>query len=279
MGVVVLHPQQRQPAQAAVSGDCFLAPTGSRRSRGAGRAPRPPARLRTVAGSRRSPARRRPRASAVSRSPMCWLRKTCSPHAEGDGVLQVRAHRQERRQPVGRAAPAAGRSRGPGAAGRDPPGHDRGHRIVHVARDGPVVDQEHVGDAAQARQRLGLVDADRLVAQVAAGGDHRESPGAAAAGGAAACRAASRPGTGCRAPPPSATPAPGRRGSSTMGASGATQQRGRLRRRPRRASRAASRSAHHQREGLLVAGLALPQAGHRRLAAGVARSGGSRPGP
>ena len=46
--------------------------------------------------------------------------------------------------------------------------------VVHMPDDGAVVDQEKIGDAAEAFEGFVLVGADRLVAQVAAGGDDRE---------------------------------------------------------------------------------------------------------
>ena len=46
-----------------------------------------------------------------------------------------------------------------------------------MADDGAVVDQEEVGNAAQAFEGFVLVGADRLVAEVAAGGDDGESEG------------------------------------------------------------------------------------------------------
>ena len=47
--------------------------------------------------------------------------------------------------------------------------------VVHVPDDGAVVDEEKVGDAAEAFERFVLVGADRLVAQVAARGHDREA--------------------------------------------------------------------------------------------------------
>ena len=56
-----------------------------------------------------------------------------------------------------------------------PPGNDADDGIVHRPHDRPVMNQEQIGDAAEAPDGLMLVDADRLVRTVAAGGDHRES--------------------------------------------------------------------------------------------------------
>lgn len=45
------------------------------------------------------------------------------------------------------------------------------HGIVHGPRDGAVVQEKGVGDAPQAVEGFVVVDADRLVGHVAAGGD------------------------------------------------------------------------------------------------------------
>ena len=84
----------------------------------------------------------------VSRSPMCWLMNTCRPTLERDVVLQVRADRQDGRDVLGQrdrqrriAAGAAQQSR--------VATHDPGHAVIHMTGDGPVVDQEEVGDVTQ----------------------------------------------------------------------------------------------------------------------------------
>ena len=48
---------------------------------------------------------------------------------------------------------------------------DTHNRVIHVANDRPVVDQEIIGNSSQPLQRLALIDADRFVAQIAAGRD------------------------------------------------------------------------------------------------------------
>ena len=48
--------------------------------------------------------------------------------------------------------------------------HDADDGIIYVPHDGPVMNQEQVGDAAQPFQGFALINADRLVAQVAARG-------------------------------------------------------------------------------------------------------------
>src|SRR5260370_19358647 len=50
-------------------------------------------------------------------------------------------------------------------------GHDAHDRVVHVAHNRAVVNEEEVGNAAESYQRLALIAANRLVTQVAAGGD------------------------------------------------------------------------------------------------------------
>src|ERR1035441_5074305 len=52
--------------------------------------------------------------------------------------------------------------------------HHSYNGIVHMPDDGAVVDQEQIGNAAEAFEGFVLVGADRLVAQVAAGGDDGE---------------------------------------------------------------------------------------------------------
>ena len=110
----------------------------------------------------------------VSRSPMCWLMKTCrptlsatvffrcAPTARMVGTVVLQRDRQRRI-----AAGAAQQARD--AA------HDPRHAVVDMAGDGPVVHQEDVGDVAEPLYGLDLVRADRLVAQVAAGSDDREA--------------------------------------------------------------------------------------------------------
>ena len=41
--------------------------------------------------------------------------------------------------------------------------------------DGPIVDEQHVGDPAQSFERFEFIGADRLIAQIAAGGDNGET--------------------------------------------------------------------------------------------------------
>ena len=49
------------------------------------------------------------------------------------------------------------------------------HRIIHVADDRSVMNEEIIGNCFQPLQRLTLIDADGFIAQIAAGGDDRES--------------------------------------------------------------------------------------------------------
>ena len=104
---------------------------------------------------------------------------------QGYGILQMRAYGQYRRrvsrilrggarlglvphrQRHGQRRVAAGAPQHQFAVQ-----HNANHRIVHVTDDGPVVDQEDIGDAMQPFQRFPLVGTERLVAEIAAGGDN-----------------------------------------------------------------------------------------------------------
>jgi len=94
-----------------------------------------------------------------------------------DGVLQVAAHGEDRRQFVlhtdRERGVAAGAAHHVLAASGD--AHDG---VVNRTRDGTVVHQERVGDSAQTAASLVVVDGDGLVAEVAAGGHQRERAGA-----------------------------------------------------------------------------------------------------
>ncbi len=48
---------------------------------------------------------------------------------------------------------------------------DPEHAVIGVARDGAVVDEEAVGDGAQALERLPFIGADRFIREIAAGRD------------------------------------------------------------------------------------------------------------
>ncbi len=113
------------------------------------------------------------RASNVSRSPMCWLRKTSCPTADGDRVLQMPAHCKHRGDIAGHANSqrriAASASQDSSAPSREP--YDR---VVAGAHDGPVVHQKMIGDVFQPSSRFFIGDGDRLVAAVAAGRDQRK---------------------------------------------------------------------------------------------------------
>ena len=150
------------------------APSASTRSRDAGRRP-PTSRLRNGRGgrSRRWRARTRPRASGVSRSPMCWLRKTCRPTAiatvffrwpptaSTGGRSRADAHRQ-RRVAAGAAHHALAAAQ-PRATTESSQGRAIGRSCIR--------NRSAIRPAARAPL---VVDGDRLVAQVAAGGHERE---------------------------------------------------------------------------------------------------------
>ena len=180
--------------------------------------------------------------------------------------------------------PAAARSRAPGAAPARGPAHAH-DGIVHVPHDRPVVDEEHVRDAARAARAPRV---RRCRSARRSGCRSWPRPGIRArpaAGDAAGCTAASPPGTGCPAPPrPSASRA---RLHPSHGLTSALRLRGVGRvapcvssleqddRRFRRRSSVASALAHvadrahrverrkHQRERLLLAGLRVRAAGAR----------------
>ena len=86
---------------------------------------------------------------------MCWLTKTCRPRGERDRVLQVTADGEDGRRVLTQ------RQRQRRIAARAPqhhlaPEHDAHDRVVDVADDRPVVDEEQVGDPAEASQRVAL---------------------------------------------------------------------------------------------------------------------------
>ena len=62
-----------------------------------------------------------------------------------------------------------------------------------------VVDEEKIRHALEPGQRFALIDADRLVGEIAAGRDDRETESLSSAGGAGECKEASLPGRDCRA--------------------------------------------------------------------------------
>ena len=98
-------------------------------------------------------------------------------HGEGDGVLQVGADGEDR-MANGRWPMADGRGeldwqRGVAAgAAQDQfaAHHHARDGVVHVPDDGAVVDEEQIGNAAEAFEGFVLVGANGLVAQVAARG-------------------------------------------------------------------------------------------------------------
>ena len=93
--------------------------------------------------------------------------------AERDGGLHVRAHREDDGKLLGHAD---GQRREAAGAAQDPrrSRDDPRHAVVHVPLDRPVVNEKEVGHVAEPLEGLALVDADRLLAPVAARGDERE---------------------------------------------------------------------------------------------------------
>ena len=51
--------------------------------------------------------------------------------------------------------------------------NDSGDRVVDMALDWPVVNQEAVGDSSETIESFVLVDTERLFGEIAAGGDNR----------------------------------------------------------------------------------------------------------
>ena len=109
-------------------------------------------------------------ASGVSRSPMCWLMKACRP------TLNARCFSGERPPPGSSAyhraaAPAEGHSRARGAGAWVRP------RTIHATLSstwramGARMNEESVSNTTQPLKASMLVRADRLISQIAAGGD------------------------------------------------------------------------------------------------------------
>ena len=182
VGVVVLHGEARQPGE---SGEALRGVAVHRRRRPAGgrvvgmevvdqgRRPRLPE-VEEV-GHRRLEGGLRARVLHVAEV----LRdEHLVAEAQGDGVLELGADREQRRrlasarrkrrQAQRQRRVAAGAAQQPRRAGD--PAH---HAVVGVAGDRPVVDQEAVGDAAQPFDRLVLGGDDGLLGEVAAGRHHR----------------------------------------------------------------------------------------------------------
>ena len=92
------------------------------------------------------------------------------PEAERNGVFQMRAHGQHR---IERLGDVNGQGRVTARAAHDllATEEDANDGIIDVADDGPVVHEEGVGDAVQTLDRFGIVDANRLVGEISAGGD------------------------------------------------------------------------------------------------------------
>ena len=110
---------------------------------------------------------------------MCWLMKTCSPTASATEFFRCAptartilhfGFRILNFALMGKRRVAAGAAQNHFAIQ-----HHAHNRVVHVADDGAVVNEKHIGNAAQPLQRLEFVRADRFVAQVAAGGDDGET--------------------------------------------------------------------------------------------------------
>ena len=207
---------------------------------------------------------------------MCWLTKTFRPRASATVFFRCAPTARIGASAPCRAATGAARSRARGAARARGPSTTRDDRVVDVPDDRAVVDEEEVGDAAEPRERLALVDADRLVGEVAARRDDREAELAHQQMMQRRIRQHHAEVAGCparRMPPLIHDASPRARRSSTIG---------RLRREQAAAPRAARRRTRasnglqrrgHQRERLLLAVLsrAQPLARPRRCAASTIR--------
>jgi hypothetical protein len=94
-------------------------------------------------------------------------------YAQRDRVLKLRADRED----GGLRAGHRNRQRGVAAGSPQhhfPSVHEAQNRIVDVPNDEAIVHEKVVRDAAQAIDRFTFIDANRLVAQVAAGRDNGE---------------------------------------------------------------------------------------------------------
>ncbi len=107
---------------------------------------------------------------------MCWERKTWRPTLSATAVFMcaptARMTGSSSATLTGSGAISPGAPQDAGRAGRD--AHDA---VVGVSLDRPVVHEEDVGQTGQTRERLELVRADGLLAQVPARGDERDVDG------------------------------------------------------------------------------------------------------
>ncbi len=201
-----------------------------------------------------------------------------------DGALELPAEREHARR--GRPGEPERQRREAARATEDhrAPRPDAHHRVVDRPHDRPIVDEEQVGDVAEPRERLVVVDADRLLGEVAARADERARRGL---GEQSACsgvdgsidaepRVAGRDRgrdrrTAGRRRPPAADQQDRRRRTRERRASSATGRR-------RRAARVAA-TGEHQREGLLRRAACARAAARRRPRWSRRRGAGSRRGP
>ena len=148
---------------------------------------------------------------------MWWPTQARSPRASAERALQLGAAGQQRRRaaPAAAAAPARSRASAAGPAARAG-AHDR---VVRARVDRAVVQQEQVGDAGEALQRVVVPVGDRLVGHVAARHARAASPASASSRWCSGEYGSITPRSRERGATASATRAPGRRGASTIGRS------------------------------------------------------------
>ena len=107
------------------------------------------------------------------------------PHCQRHRILQVPAHGEDGRilarlrlRYISPGFSSHEHRQGRIAAGAPqhqlPAQHDADDRIIYVPDNRAVMDQEEVGDAVEALQRLALIGAERLVAEVPASGHNRK---------------------------------------------------------------------------------------------------------
>ena len=97
-----------------------------------------------------------------------------APAGQGEGVLQLGPHRQERPLRRDRQRQRLRGVAAPAPDDRGPPRHDPADGVVVAGPDLAVVDEERVGKPGQALRRVGVVGGQRLVGEVA--GRQHERP-------------------------------------------------------------------------------------------------------
>ncbi len=91
-------------------------------------------------------------------------------HNQRDRVLQICAQREYGTLQPEAMQPLLERNRERGAGSQDRK-LQRGHGVVHAARDGPLADQERVGNSCEALQCVVVFVSDRFTGSIRAGHD------------------------------------------------------------------------------------------------------------